>query len=154
MTPLAAFALGNLAPALVLGLGCYALPLRWWGMDAPVLVVVVGLLASSAVALRSPRLAPRALRMAAIALLALGLGLVAAFALCIAFLAGIHGPFGAFGMLLMGLVVLLLTPYTLVYPAFQLWWLGRTQAAANAKSADRVEGPDETESAERAGSSS
>ena len=124
MRPLPAFALGNLVPALVLGLGCYALPLRWWGMDVPVSLVVVGLVVSSAIALGKPALAPRLLRGAAIALLVLGLGLVAAFGLSVAFLAGVNGPFGAFGMLLMGLVVAMVVPYAVVYPAFQLWWLG------------------------------
>jgi hypothetical protein len=119
------FALGNLVPALVLGFGCYALPLRWWGMDVPVALVVLLLLASSGVALQKPSLAPRVLRVAALALLVLGLALLAAFALCVAFLSGIHGPFGAFGSILMGLVVLLIAPYAVVYPAVQLWWLGR-----------------------------
>jgi hypothetical protein len=132
------FALGNLLPALVLGAGCYALPLRWWGMDVPVALVVLGLLASTAIALRKPSLAPRVLRFAALALLVLGLGLLAAFGLCVAFLSGIHGPFGAFGSLLMGLVVLLITPYAVLYPAFQLWWLGRearSRAVSSAGSA-------------------
>jgi hypothetical protein len=120
-----ALAIGNLIPALVLGLGCYALPLRWWGMDVPVAVVVLAVLASSAVALRNERLAPRALKLAALALLVLGLALVAAFGLSVAFLAGIHGAFGTFGRLLMVLVLFLLAPYTVVYPAFQLWLLGR-----------------------------
>jgi hypothetical protein len=121
------FAIGNLIPALVLGFGCYSLPLRWWGMDVPVTLVVLGLLASSGIALRSSSLGLRALRVAAVALLVLGLGLLAAFALGVAFLSGIHGPFGAFGSILMGLVVFLIAPYAVVYPAVQLWWLGRAQ---------------------------
>lgn len=125
MRLLSAFALGNLVPALVLGFGCYALPLRWWAMDLPVALVVTGLVATSAAALRKPELAPRLLRGAAMTLLVLGLGLVAAFGLSVAFLAGVNGPFGAFGMLLMGLVVAMVAPYAVVYPAVQLWWLGR-----------------------------
>jgi hypothetical protein len=129
MNPRLGFALGNLVPALVLGLGCYALPLRWWGMDVPIALLVLGLFATSGIALWRPELAPRVLRLAAFALLVVGLGLVAAFALCIAFLSGIHGAFGAFGSLLMGLVILLIVPYALVYPAVQLWWLGRVGRA-------------------------
>lgn len=129
------FAIGNLVPAAVLGLGCYALPLRWWGMDVPITLAVLGLVASSGVALRSPRLAPRVLRAAALGLLVLGLALVTAFALSVAFLSGIHGAFGAFGSLLMGLVILLIIPYTLVYPAFELWWLGREGRASRVESA-------------------
>ena len=137
-----ALAIGNLIPALVLGLGCYALPLRWWGMDVPVTVVVVAVLASSAVALWNEHLAPRALRLAALALLVLGLTLVAAFGLCVAFLAGIHGAFGTFGRLLMVLVLFLLAPYTVVYPAFQLWLLGRAATAKPAGPAPEA-GPSE-----------
>jgi hypothetical protein len=120
---------------LVLGLGCYALPLRWWGMDVPITLVVLGLLASSGVALRSSSLALRALRVAALVLLVLGLGLLTAFALSVAFLSGIHGPFGAFGSILMGLVVFLIAPYAVVYPAVQLWWLARAQQGAATGSA-------------------
>lgn len=130
MSPLSAFAVGNLVPALLLGLGCYALPLRWWVMDVPVSLVVVLLVTSSAVALAKPPLAARVLRAAAITLLSLGLMLVAAFGLSVAFLSGVNGPFGAFGMILMGLVVMMLAPYAVVYPAAQLWWLGKNAAGA------------------------
>lgn len=135
MNPRLGFALGNLLPALVLGLGCYALPLRWWGMDVPIALLVLGLIASSAVALWKQELAYRVLRVAAFALLVVGLALVAAFALSIAFLSGIHGAFGAFGSLLMGLVILLLVPYALVYPALQLWWLARAGRAPELRGA-------------------
>jgi hypothetical protein len=151
MRLLPAFALGNLVPALVLGLGCYALPLRWWGMDVPVALVVTGLLASSAAALRKPELAPRLLRGAAIALLVLGLGLVAAFGLSVAFLAGVNGPFGAFGMLLMGLVVALVAPYALVYPALQLWWLGRERESGGGNGSDSGSGSGSREEQGREG---
>ncbi len=123
------FALGNLVPAAVLGVGCWALPLRWWAMDVPVALVVLGLVVTSAVSLSNERAAPKLLRIAALTLLALGLVLVGAFALSVAFLSGVHGPFGAFGMILMGLVVLLLLPYAVVYPAIELWWLHQLKSS-------------------------
>lgn len=114
------FAIGNLVPALVLGTGCSLLPVRWWLMDLTVGVAVVGLLVTSGIALFDARRADRMLRVAAFGLLAIGLALVTAFGLSAAFLAGVHGPFGAAGSLLMGLVVLLLLPYAVIYPALEL----------------------------------
>lgn len=114
------FALGNLVPALVLGGGCKMLPVRWWPLDSLVGVAVVLLLVTSAIALFDARRADRALTWAAAGLLAVGLVVVGAFALSVAFLSGVHGPFGAFGVALMGLVVLLLLPYAVIYPSIQL----------------------------------
>lgn len=130
------FAFGNLVPALVLGVGCWALPLRWWLMDISISVVVLALLVTSAVSLSNERLAPRLLRGAAIALLVLGLALVSAFALSVAFLSGVHGPFGAFGMILMALVVVLLLPYAVIYPCIELWWLHQLREGAAAPIAE------------------
>ena len=96
------------------------LPVRWWPLDGLVGVAVVLLLSTSAIALFDARRADRALNWAAAGLLAIGLVVVTAFALSMAFLSGVHGPFGAFGVALMGLVVLLLLPYAVIYPALQL----------------------------------
>jgi hypothetical protein len=114
------FAFANLVPALVLGGGCSMLPVRWWPLDALIACVVLLLLVTSAIALFDARRADRALVCAASGLLAMGLVVVGAFALSMAFLSGVHGPFGAFGVALMGLVVLLLLPYAVVYPGLEL----------------------------------
>ena len=114
------FALGNLVPALVLGGGSAMLPVRWWPLDTLCGAAVVLLLVTSAIALFDAQRADRALRWAAAGLLSIGLVVVGAFVLSVAFLSGVHGPFGAFGVALMGLVVLLLLPYSVISPALQL----------------------------------
>jgi hypothetical protein len=123
-------ALGNLLPAIVLGGGCYMLPLRWWGLDVPVCLVVALLVVTSCIAFVKPALAARALRVAALALLLVGMSLLGAFVLCLAFLSGVHGAFGSLGAVLMTLVVLLVTPYAVLYPACELVILHRLLRAA------------------------
>jgi hypothetical protein len=117
-------------PALVLGAGCYALPLRFWGLDLPIVLLVFWLLGTSAVSFIWPRLAHRALRLGALALLVVGAVLLALFALSFAFLSGVHGSFGDLGEILMGLVIALVVPYALVYPVLELSWLGSAKPRA------------------------
>lgn len=119
------FALLNLLPAFVLGGGGISLPMRFWLVDGLVGITVLTLIVTSALVFARPALAQLALRIGAWVLLVLGSAIVALFALSFAFLVGVHGPFGAFGSLLMVLVLLLLIPYVLVYPAIELRWLGR-----------------------------
>jgi hypothetical protein len=120
-----ALAIGNLLPAIVLGGGCYLLPLRWWAMDVPVALEVALLIVTSVIAIAKPALALRALRVAALTLLTLGALLLAAFVLCLAFVSGIHGAFGNLGAVLMTLVLLLIAPYAVLYPACELLILHR-----------------------------
>lgn len=122
-------AIANLLPAVVLSGGCYLLPLRWWAMDFSVGAVVALLVVTSVLSFAKPGLALRALRVAGIALLALGAGLLAAFVLCLAFVSGIHGAFGNLGAVLMTLVILLIAPYALVYPVCELLVVHRLQRA-------------------------
>jgi hypothetical protein len=114
------FALGNLVPALVIGLGAYALPVRYAvadGIAALTLSLVVG---SSITAVFRPERAFHALRVGALALLAFGLLLMAAAALGVAYLYGVQGPFGRGGLILMTLVLLLAVPYLFGYPVAEL----------------------------------
>jgi hypothetical protein len=118
------FALGNLVPAALLGLGCGALPIRWWPADVLLLGTVATLCVTSGLVL-TRRGKPRFwLGIGARVLLGMGLVIIAAAALAVAFLAGIHGDFGRGGMSLMGLVAFMVLPYTVVYPVLQLAWLG------------------------------
>ena len=117
------FAIGNLVPALVLGVGLYALPVRFWVVDILVSAAVLAVSGGSGVALARPALALRALRVAAIVLLGIGLLLVGAAGLSAAFLSGVHGDYGRGGTLLMVLILFLMVPYTLVYPVLELLWL-------------------------------
>jgi hypothetical protein len=133
-------ALFNLLPAFVLGAGCWALPARYWALDVPVVILVAVLLASSAFGLAKPVRALPVLRWAALLLLTLGALLFAAFTLSLAFLAGVHGAFGNFGAILMALVLLLLAPYTIGYPLFELWLLSlRERGSGDARVAPSTE---------------
>jgi len=129
------FALGNVVPALVLSAGLFALPVRWWPTDVVIATAIVALLATSALALVRPPLARRALRVGARVLLAVGLVLIAAATLSLAFLAGIHGDFGRGGVTLMVLVLFLVLPYVVLYPIVELLWLGPSPARPKASAA-------------------
>jgi hypothetical protein len=117
------FALGNLVPATVLGVGLYALPVRWWPADIVLGTAVLALPATSALVFGRPALSLRALRVGASVLLAVGLALIAAALLSVAFLSGIHGDFGQGGMTLMALIAFLVLPYVIVYPVLELLWV-------------------------------
>ncbi|HTQ05899.1 MAG TPA: hypothetical protein VMI54_18690 [Polyangiaceae bacterium] len=124
------FAIGNLVPALVLGVGLFALPTRWWPADVTVGSAVVGVLVTSVCAVARPELARLALRVGAGVLLALGLVIVGTAALSLAFLAGIHGDFGQGGVALMLLVTFLVLPYAVVYPLIELRFVAPRASAA------------------------
>jgi hypothetical protein len=126
-----AFAIGNLLPATVLGAGLVALPVRWLPADVVIGGAVIALAAASSAAIGKPSLSLRALRIGAQILLGVGVVVVVAAVLSMAFLAGIHGDFGRGGVTLMLLVTLLVLPYTVVYPLVELWWL-RERAARDA----------------------
>jgi hypothetical protein len=119
------FALGNLVPALLLAVGLYALPVRWWPADVVVGAAVLALPVTSAIVFGRPALSRQALRVGGSVLLVVGLAIVAAALLSIAFLSGIHGDFGQGGVTLMALIGFLVLPYVIVYPVFELWWLDR-----------------------------
>jgi hypothetical protein len=118
------FALGNALPAAVLSLGLFALPVRWLPADIVVGASILAVLGTSAVVLSRPAHSRSALRIGAQVLLGIGLVIIAAAVLSLAFLAGIHGDFGRGGVTLMVLVSFLVLPYAVVYPVIQLLWLG------------------------------
>jgi hypothetical protein len=124
------FAIGNLVSVLLLSLGLFGLPVRYWVADTLVLLVLASILAGSVTALARPALAWRALRIAALSLLGIGLLLIAVAALSLAFLSGVHGDYGRGGVLLMALVLLAALPYTIVYPVIELVWLHRRRVVA------------------------
>src|SRR5262249_5328366 len=97
-------------------------------VGAAVVVVIV----TTVFVFARPPLARAALRVGASVLLGIGLVLIAAAALSLAFLAGIHGEFGQGGMALMLLVTLLVLPYTLGYPVVELRWLGPAKRPVSA----------------------
>lgn len=121
-----AFGVANVVTALVLLVGVFALVRpRFWGLDVPAtLIALVELVSAVALFARLPW-ALGALRVAAWTSLSLGLALLGAVVLSMAFLRAIHGDYGAVALAVSGLVVALLVPYVVVLPALQLLWLKR-----------------------------
>jgi hypothetical protein len=69
------------------------------------------------------RWAPRLVRVACAVSLALGLVTVTVGAVTASWLAGVYGPVGGGGALILGLVAALVLPYTVALPLAQLVWL-------------------------------
>lgn len=113
---------GALSAALLFGIWV-ALPARWWLVDSVGTALAV-LCAASAVGLlaKLPWGQPLALATCWL-LLGAGCSTVTALCLVVAHLAGLYGPVGAGGALLMGTMAVLVLPYLVALPALQLVWL-------------------------------
>jgi hypothetical protein len=119
------FCLGNVAIAGILSWAVFGgLPVRWWVVDAPTVLLVLLLLAAAA-ELALGRAGLRLLRASAFVGLALGLCAVAALSLSAAYLSGTHGALGQSGALTLMLVLALVVPYLIFYPSAQLLWAHR-----------------------------
>jgi hypothetical protein len=121
-----AFGIGDLFSAALVALGVFVgLPARWWPVDAGA-AVLIGVLAAAGCGLvwRAPWAATVA-RLAAAVALVLGLALVATLALTASYLAGIYGPVGRGGALILVLVAALALPYLVILPSVQLVWFRR-----------------------------
>jgi hypothetical protein len=119
------FGIGDLAfAALLLAIVFLGLPTRWWIVDGCA-SVTAGLMAIAGVALIADhKHAPRVARWAASVALTLGLTLVTGLAITAAWLWGTYGPVGRGGAAIFGLVTLMAIPYTIVFPAAELLWIG------------------------------
>ena len=109
-----------LAGALVLGGVWVALPARWWPVDvvgtllgAAFVVTGVGLLVGAPWSERAGVLVGRVA-------LAVGLALVTLLAVTASHLAGLYGPVGRGGALILAVVGLLVVPYLVLLPVAQL----------------------------------
>jgi hypothetical protein len=114
--------LDAVAGALV-AVGVFAgLPARWAVVDVPAgLLVALNLVAGVGLLVHA-RWAALAAKVAAAVSLAAGVLVVTALALTASWLAGVYGPVGRGGGLLLGLVAALALPYLVVLPAVQLAW--------------------------------
>ena len=118
------FGVADLLAGALVAVGVFAgLPARWWPVD-----VGAGLLATLDVAagvalLVGVRWAPRLVRVACAVSLALGLVTVTVGAITASWLAGVYGPIGSGGALILGLVAALVLPYAVALPLAQLVWL-------------------------------
>jgi len=124
------FGVGNLLTAALIVLGVFVGLPRF----APVDVVASGLcvleLTAAGALLSGVGWAPRVAALAAFTALALGLATVTALALTASWLAGVYGPVGRGGALILGFVAALLLPYLVVWPAVTLVFLGPTKQAS------------------------
>ncbi len=103
-----------------------ALPARWWPVDVGGTVVASAFFVSGvSLVVGFPWARRFALVVAGITFL-LGSSLVAALAFTLAYLAGLYGPVGQGGALILFFVALLLTPYLVFLPLAQLYSLSRT----------------------------
>ena len=114
------FGIGNLVTAALLVLGVYMLPVRYLLIDALLVIGAVVAVASSIATFAKLPSAPLLLRIAAFALLGLGLIAVALAVLTLSFLAGVHGRWLEAGIPIATYALGLIIPYTIVYPIVQL----------------------------------
>jgi hypothetical protein len=126
------FACGNALLALALLAGVFgALPVRYWAVDAPSLLMAALLLISAYGLLRRSAWGLRALQISALCELAFGLAAVAALVLGVSYLGGVHGEVGRSGLIIAIVGSALLIPYLVIYPSLQLLWIHRaTQTPA------------------------
>jgi len=118
------FGAGNLLAAVLLFVGVFvALPARWWPVDSGAAVLIGLELVSGVALLANGRLARRLAVVAAAVALALGMAVVTTLALTASWLAGVYGPVGRGGALILVLVSALALPYFVVWPAIQLVWM-------------------------------
>jgi hypothetical protein len=117
-------AVANVAVGATIALAALAaLPIRSPSLAVP-LFAVLALLTASAIGLAArARWADRVTRVAAIVLLLAGLLVLAGLMLELAFHRGLTGPAGGPGPLSFALTLLLVLPYTVIYPAGLLLWL-------------------------------
>jgi hypothetical protein len=124
--PAIAFGAANVASSGLVALGLFAgLSERNLVVDAPAVAVTL-LLFVSGVGLVSRASWGRACaRVASGVTLVVGLALIAALAFSASFLAGIYGPVGQGGAVILTLVMALVFPYLVALPGAELYWLGR-----------------------------
>jgi hypothetical protein len=119
------FAGFDLASAALLGVGVFVgLPARWWPIDASTAIVSALLVASGVGLLMHTSWSPRVARIAAMVALAFGLVLTTMLLVTASYLGGIYGAVGKGGAVIMLLVLAMVLPYLVFFPAAQLLWLG------------------------------
>lgn len=129
----ASFGVTNALVALLTLIGVFAgLPTRWPWVDVPAVLLSLVLFAAAAACFVWRVWSPRVVAVAAGVVLVLGLLVVALLSLAASFLAGVIGAVGSGGMTLFLMVLALVFPYLVAYPALQLVWALRQGAAGRA----------------------
>lgn len=128
------FGATNLTVALATGIGVFAgLPLRWWVVDIPSVLVIGSLLTAAGGLLSGAPWGHRVARITGTVQLLVGLVLVTLLSSSVSYLWGTYGAVGRGGALVMGLIVLLVVPYFIVLPAAQLVWIGPSLRSSKGK---------------------
>jgi|SRR5580692_1428217 hypothetical protein len=117
--------------AVLVGFGVFvALPSRYWPIDLPAVLLVLGQLAAAVALFAQVPWARRVAAGVSLATLVLGLALVSALALTASWLSGVYGPVGRGGGIILTLVAILALPYLVALPAVQLFWMRPRDSAA------------------------
>jgi hypothetical protein len=124
------FGLGNLATATLLIVGVFMLPVRYWLVDALLVLGAIATAVSAVALLANVRWAARSLRISALTLLGVGLIAVLLAVLTLSFLAGVHGRWLEAGIPVTYSALALIVPYTIVYPIAQLLAIGDETGAS------------------------
>lgn len=106
----------------------YALPARWWPVDVVGTALALLLGVSGVGLVRGEPWARRVAIVAGWVALAIGASLVTALALTASHVAGLYGPVGQGGALILFTVALLVLPYLVALPAAQLFVLARRRS--------------------------
>jgi hypothetical protein len=104
-------------------------PARWWPIDALGTLLAILFLGASVGLFRGEPWARRAAIAAAGVALATGVVLVTTLALTASYVAGLYGPVGQGGALILSAVAALLLPYLVILPSAQLWVLAAPRTA-------------------------
>ncbi len=112
--------------ALLLFMVWGALPARWWPVDTIGTLLALLLGAAGVGFVQGAPWARRVGIAAGAVTLGVGLVLVTALALTVSHVAGLYGPVGQGGALILFTVALLVLPYLVALPAAQLWVLARS----------------------------
>lgn len=111
--------------ALVLFGVFVGLPTRYWPVDASAAVLGAGLLSSGFGLLSRASWRERVARLVSWATLISGLVITALLVLTASHVAGLYGPIGRGGALILVLVGFLVVPYLVALPAVSVHWLSR-----------------------------
>jgi hypothetical protein len=128
------FVTGNIVLGLAAPLGAFlSLPVRYLPVDLSSGLLAALLLVSAWGLARARPWCRPVLRISALCVLGLGLAGVAALALGVAYLGGIHGAVGRNALQTAIWGSLLIAPYLIAYPCLQLLWLQKVAAAGIGK---------------------
>ena len=122
----------DLSVGLLVVIGVWiALPTRWWLVDVVGSLIAVALFVSGVGLVTGAPWARRVGMAVGGTVAGVGAATVTALAVSAGYLAGLYGPVGQGGALILGFVLLLVLPYLVIFPALQVYVLARRASAAD-----------------------